>query len=127
MIGIGPIEILVILVVALIAIGPEKMPELARALARIMRDLRTAMDEVREQFEELTREDLLDTKEIESYYRDTIDSVKDSMEPPPEMEEAVEPPPEVKQISEEVTDSLSLLEESEDKPESDEPPTPTSP
>jgi Tat protein translocase TatB subunit len=109
MIGIGPIEILVILIVTLVVIGPEKMPELARALARIMRDLRVAMDEVRTQFEEITREDLLDTKEIESYYHDTIDSIKESVEPPAELEQATE----------EAIDSLTLIEgrEEPEKPQ----------
>ena len=64
MIGIGPVELLVILLVTLIVVGPEKMPELARNLAKLMRDLRSAMDDVREQFNEFTREDLLPTKEI---------------------------------------------------------------
>lgn len=118
MIGIGPLEILVILIVALLVIGPEKMPELARALARLMRELRGAMDEVRQQFEDITREDLLDTKEIESYYRDTIDSVKDSMEPPSDLDEATEPPPEIKEASEEIIDSFKLIEQKEEEPES---------
>ncbi|UCD57798.1 MAG: twin-arginine translocase subunit TatB [Candidatus Hydrogenedentota bacterium] len=117
MIGIGPMEILVILIVALIVIGPEKMPELARSLARLMRDLRRAMDEVREQFEELTREDLLNTKDIDSYYRDTLDSVKNSMEPPPDM----------KDIGKEIEESIQQIEKPEDKPEPDKPPTQPSP
>ncbi len=117
MIGIGPLEILVILIVALLVIGPEKMPELARALARLMRELRGAMDEVRQQFEEITREDLLDTKEIESFYRDTIDSVKDSMEPPADLDEASKPPPELEQASEEIIDSFKLIEHHQEKPE----------
>jgi len=117
MMGIGPLEILVILVVALLVIGPEKMPEVARALARMMRDLRGAMDEVRRQFEDITREDLLDTKEIESYYRDTIDSVKNSMEPPSDLDDVTKPPPEIQQASEEVMDSLRLIERKVEEPE----------
>ena len=117
MMGIGPLEILVILVVALLVIGPEKMPEVARVLARVMRDLRGAMDEVRRQFEDITREDLLDTKEIDSYYRDTIDSVKNSMEPPSDMDDVTEPPPEIQEASEEVMDSLKLIEGKEEEPE----------
>jgi Tat protein translocase TatB subunit len=85
MIGIGPLELIVILIVALLVIGPEKMPEVARALAKVMRDLRVAMDEVREQFEEFTREDLIGKKEIENYYKETIDSVKKTIEAPEEM------------------------------------------
>lgn len=114
MIGIGPLEILVILVVALVVIGPEKMPELARALARLMRDLRGAMDEVRGHFEDLTKEDFLGTKEIDDYYRNTIKDVKESMEAPDEVKEVS------KDISNEITDSMQLIERPEDKAEASE-------
>ena len=113
MIGIGPTEIIVILIVTLVVIGPEKMPELARALARLMRDLRGAMDEVRGQFEELTREELTAKKEIDSYYRDTIDSVKKSIEPPPDIED----------IGKEIEDSIQKIEQPDDERKQDTPPT----
>lgn len=103
MIGIGPVELLVILLVTLIVVGPEKMPELARNLAKLMRDLRSTMDDVREQFNEFTREDLLPTKEIDQYYRETIDSVKKSIEPPPDM-------PDVKEINQELEKTIQEVE-----------------
>ena len=112
MIGIGPLEIIVILVVALVVVGPEKMPELARALARVMRDLRNAMDEVRSQFEELTREDLLGTEEIDSYYRETIESVKDS----------IEPPADIKDTGKEMEQLLEESEKPEEFPKPEKPP-----
>ncbi len=42
MFGIGTPELLVILVVALIVLGPERMPEVARALGKAMAELRRA-------------------------------------------------------------------------------------
>jgi Tat protein translocase TatB subunit len=42
MLGIGTPELLVILVVALIVLGPERMPEIARALGKKMAELRRA-------------------------------------------------------------------------------------
>src|SRR5262249_8807561 len=39
--------LLVILVVALLVVGPKRLPEVARALARAMRELRRAQEEVR--------------------------------------------------------------------------------
>jgi sec-independent protein translocase protein TatA len=36
----GPLELLVILVVALIVLGPKKLPEAARSVGRGMRELR---------------------------------------------------------------------------------------
>ncbi len=47
MFGIGFTEIVVILVIALIVLGPEKLPELAKALGRAMREFRTATDDIR--------------------------------------------------------------------------------
>ena len=46
-IGGGFQELLVILVVALLVVGPKRLPEVARALARAMRELRHAQDELR--------------------------------------------------------------------------------
>ena len=40
--GIGGWEILLVLVVALIVVGPNKLPEIARTMGRIMRTLRKA-------------------------------------------------------------------------------------
>ncbi|HEX7408924.1 MAG TPA: Sec-independent protein translocase protein TatB [Candidatus Binatia bacterium] len=42
MFGIGTPELLVILVVALIVLGPERLPEVARVLGRAMAELRRA-------------------------------------------------------------------------------------
>lgn len=42
MFGIGTPELLVILVVALVVLGPERMPEIARALGKAMAELRRA-------------------------------------------------------------------------------------
>jgi sec-independent protein translocase protein TatB len=114
MIGIGPMELLVILLVTLIVVGPEKMPELARNLAKLMRDLRSAMDDVREQFNEFTREDLLPTKEIDEYYRETIDSVKKSIEPPPDM-------PDVKEINQELEQTIQEVEAGDESKSGDKP------
>ena len=44
--GIGLAEFLLILVVALIVIGPEKLPEVARALAKAYNELRRAGTEI---------------------------------------------------------------------------------
>jgi len=43
MFGIGWTEILVILVVALLLLGPKRLPELAKGLGRGLRDFRKAM------------------------------------------------------------------------------------
>ena len=48
MLGIGMQEIIVVLVVALIIIGPKKLPDLARALGRAMGEFRKAADDLKE-------------------------------------------------------------------------------
>ena len=50
-IGGGFQELLVILVVALLVVGPKRLPEVARAFARAMRELRRAQDEFRSTME----------------------------------------------------------------------------
>ncbi|UCF88969.1 MAG: twin-arginine translocase subunit TatB [bacterium] len=48
MLGIGMQEILIILVVALIVIGPKKLPELARTLGKGFAEFRKAADDLQE-------------------------------------------------------------------------------
>ncbi len=48
MFGIGLTEILLILVVALLVVGPKKLPELARALGRGLAEFRRTADEFKE-------------------------------------------------------------------------------
>ncbi len=51
MFGIGTTELLVILLIALLLLGPKRLPEVARFLARLVSYFRQASDEVREHFE----------------------------------------------------------------------------
>lgn len=49
MFDLGFQEIVIVLVVALIFIGPKHLPEIARTLGRAMREMRRASDELRAQ------------------------------------------------------------------------------
>jgi len=48
MLNVGPLELLVVLAVALIVVGPERLPELARSVGKALRQLRQVQDEVRD-------------------------------------------------------------------------------
>ena len=43
MFNISPLEIIVLLVIALIVLGPQRLPEMARSVGRGMREFRAAL------------------------------------------------------------------------------------
>jgi Tat protein translocase TatB subunit len=82
MFGIGLPEMLIILVVALLVVGPSKLPELARTLGKAFTEFRRMADEVKETFEdEVMKEEQAKTskpteeaKEGEKQQEDAIQS-----------------------------------------------------
>ena len=50
MFGIGIEELVLILVIALFVLGPERLPSLARDVGKAMRELRRTSDELTEEF-----------------------------------------------------------------------------
>jgi sec-independent protein translocase protein TatA len=42
-VSVGPMEIVVILIIALIVLGPKKLPEMGRSVGRGMREFRSAV------------------------------------------------------------------------------------
>lgn len=67
MFGIGLPELLIILVIALIVIGPSKLPDLARALGKGMAEFRRATQDL--------KESLNLEEDIEEVKRDVADSI----------------------------------------------------
>jgi sec-independent protein translocase protein TatB len=51
MFNIGPGELVVILILALVLLGPEKLPEVARTVGKGMRELRRATEDLKDQVE----------------------------------------------------------------------------
>jgi Tat protein translocase TatB subunit len=62
MFGIGTPELLVILVLALVVVGPERLPELGRTVGRALREFRKVQDEVRDMVETGIGDDLGDVR-----------------------------------------------------------------
>jgi sec-independent protein translocase protein TatB len=55
MFGIGFPEMIIILIVALVVVGPDKLPDLARSLAKGVNELRGAMNQIKESLNEETK------------------------------------------------------------------------
>jgi Tat protein translocase TatB subunit len=74
MLGIGMPELLVILGVALIVVGPSKLPDLAKSLAKGLNEFRKATDEVKSTITE--HESFKDLKDLKDSVQDTVNSIK---------------------------------------------------
>lgn len=66
MFGMGFPELLLVLVIAFIVIGPEKLPHLARALGKGLHEIRRATEEVRTEIEKEGRSIQEELKKEES-------------------------------------------------------------
>jgi Tat protein translocase TatB subunit len=102
MFGIGLPEFIVIMVIALIVIGPSKLPDLARALGKGMAEFRKATQEIKDSLDldgeiEEIKEDLVDSisnldtpldREVPPEYKDLQDGPEtEEMEKGPESSE----------------------------------------
>ena len=75
MFGIGMPEMILILAIALIVIGPKKLPDLAKSLGRAMREFKKATNELKESME-------IDTeiKDVKQAF-DRLDRIEDETQP----------------------------------------------
>ena len=76
MFGIGMPELLLLLAIALIVVGPKKLPELARALGRGIAEFKKATNELKESLETNT-----DFSDLRKSFDDIQDTVVDATLP----------------------------------------------
>jgi sec-independent protein translocase protein TatB len=62
--GLGPLEILLIVVLALIVFGPAKLPEIMGQVGKAIGDFRRATSELSDEFNRTIQAELQDTKSI---------------------------------------------------------------
>ena len=83
MFGLGMQEIIIILVVALLIIGPKKLPDLARSLGKALREFKGAADDFKQNLEigphELTPKANIKTTH-ETPVKETIETVPENNE-----------------------------------------------
>ncbi len=48
MLNIGPQELILILIVALVVVGPQRLPELGRTIGKVLREFRKIQDDVKD-------------------------------------------------------------------------------
>ncbi len=96
MFNIGLPELLIIGAIALIVFGPNKLPELAKAFGRAMREFKKATEEVKESFAAETRdlEEIKSTITEENILADLAKEVSSPEESSSETVTTEEPAPE---------------------------------
>ena len=82
MFGIGMPEMILILAIALIVIGPKKLPDLAKSLGRAMREFKKATNEFKETIQ-------LDSEmaDVKKAFNDINDDVKEAVDLNPDQKD----------------------------------------
>lgn len=62
--NIGPWELILILVIALIVVGPGKLPEVAKSLGKATREFKKATTGIKKEFDEVVKSTVEDPKPI---------------------------------------------------------------
>ena len=86
MFGIGMPEMLLILAIALIVIGPKKLPDLAKSMGRALREFKKATSELKESIELDS-----DLKEVKKSFTNSITDKKSALKGQPEVTDNPKP------------------------------------
>jgi len=114
MFNIGLPELLIILAIALIVFGPNKLPELAKAFGKAMREFKKATEEVKQSFEAETR----DLEEIKKTFieENPLSDLAEETSTPLEVAPQILPPEESPNYSETNQGTLPLFSKHVESP-----------
>lgn len=83
MFNLGFSELLLLGVIALIFIGPQQLPELARSLGRVLNELKRASNDFQSSFTEPFKDDVMNRiEETRRQMNDSLTSVNNPQSPP---------------------------------------------
>ena len=109
MFGIGMPEMLLILAIALIVIGPKKLPDLAKSLGRAMREFKKATNEFKE-----TMHIDSELSEVKNAFNGISDDVKEAVDLKLEPEKKLDDQPQTDTADEEKKETKNETSESDD-------------
>ena len=87
--GIGPMEIFVVLIIALVIFGPQKLPEMGRSLGKAIREFKSVGSEIQD---EITKDEIdIDPEKTIKPPKDEIDIDPEKTIKPPKDEIDIDP------------------------------------
>jgi len=89
-VGIGPQELIVILIVALIFVGPQRLPKLAADLARMLREVRQYTGGIAAEFNEAIKEFEKDTEPERTQWKEIGQGLGDASKAADDVARSVE-------------------------------------
>src|SRR3989304_2033862 len=93
--SIGPAELILIFVVALLVFGPKKLPEIGRSVGKALREFKRTSDEIKGRIEEEI--EAAELKDIRKDIRSGVDDLRSSVD---------QVAAEVKRVPEEITKDI---------------------
>jgi Tat protein translocase TatB subunit len=88
MFGIGITELLIIAVVALLVVGPKRLPDLAKSMGKGLSEFKRAADDVTDGIKESLQ--TTDTKEHTNDMKDSLVNSQQNTDPPPPADPAAD-------------------------------------
>lgn len=77
--GMGPMEILVILIIALMVFGPSRLPEIMGQAGKAIQDFRRATSELSNEFNQTIQAELAEAKAIAAETKDILNETKSAL------------------------------------------------